>query len=370
MKKLDKLILTAGPSITEKEISYVTDAVTNGWNDQWNKYIVKLEEEFANYINVKHAITTTSCTGAMHLALKGLGIKEGDEVIVPETTWIATAAVVTYVGAKPVFVDIEKDTWCIDPESIKKAITPKTKAIIPVHLYGGMARMDKIIEIAEENNLKVIEDAAPSLGANINGKKSGSFGTTSAFSFQGAKIMVTGEGGIFLTDDSNLYEKVSKTADQGRSYTKALWNDEIGFKYKMSNLQAAIGLAQLERLEELINKKRQIFSWYQERLKDIEGLSMNFELPNSRNTYWMTTIVLEKDFGITRDEFIQKLKEWNVDTRPVFYPLSHMPMFEKQHHPNAEKFSEDGINLPSGHNRTEEEIDYICNVIKLILNEN
>ena len=368
MEKHPKLILTAGPSITEKEISYVTDAVTNGWNAEWNKYLVKLEDSFAKYIGVKHAIATTSCTGAMHLSLKALGIKPGDEVIVPETTWIATAAVVTYVGAKPVFVDIEKDTWCINPNSVKQAITSKTKAIMPVHLYGGMARMDEIMNIANENNLIVIEDAAPSLGANFHGKKSGSFGLASAFSFQGAKVMVTGEGGMFVTDDTEFFEKVSKLADQGRSYTKALWNDSIGLKYKMSNLQAALGVAQLERLEELVDRKRQIFTWYKKRLENIDGLSMNLEISQSKNTFWMTTIVMEKDFGITRDEFIQKLKDWNIDSRPVFYPLSHMSMFETQHHPNAENFSQNGINLPSGHDRTEEEINYICNVIKKLLN--
>lgn len=369
MKKIDQLILTAGPSITEKEISYVTDAVKNGWNNQWNKYLLKLENEFAKYIGVKHAIPTTSCTGAMHLALKGLGIKPGDEVIVPDTTWMSTAAVVTYVGAKPVFVDIEKDTWCIDPESMKKAITPKTKAIMPVHLYGGLAKMDQIMLIAQQHNLLVVEDAAPSLGATYKGKKTGSFGTASAFSFQGAKVMTTGEGGIFLTDNEELYTNVAKIADQGRSYTKPLWNDEIGLKYKMSNLQAAMGVAQLERLEELVNKKRLIFSWYKDRLQNIDGLTMNVELPDTRNTYWMTTIVLENDFGLTRDQFMKKLKDWNVDSRPVFYPLSHMSMFETIHNHNAENFSQKGINLPSGHNLSEDDIDYVCSVIKFILNK-
>jgi len=370
MEKRKEIILTAGPSITEKEISYVTDAVTNGWNDQWNKYIIELEKQFAKYIGVKHAIATSSCTGAMHLALKGLDIGEGDEVIVPEITWIATAAAVTYVGAKPIFVDIERDSWGIDPESITNAITQKTKAIMPVHLYGGMAEMETIMDIAHKNNLFVVEDAAPSLGATYNGKKSGSFGDAAAFSFQGAKIMTTGEGGMFLTDDSQIFKKVSKIADQGRSYTKQLWNDEIGFKYKISNIQAALGLAQLERLDNLVDKKRQIFSWYYERLKNIDGISLNYEREKCRNTYWMTTIVLEKDFGISRDEFMEKLKEWNVDCRPVFYPLSHMPMFEQNHNENADWFSKRGINLPSGHNLVEDEINYICNVIKEILKEN
>ena len=192
MKKREKLILTAGPSITDKEISYVNDAITNGWNENWNKYIVKFEDAFSKYIGIKHAMTTSSCTGAMHLALKALGVKEGDEVLVPEITWVATASVVTYVGAKPVFVDIENDTWCMDPKSVKASITPRTKAIMPVHLYGHPADMDEIIEIANHHNLIILEDAAPSLGAEYKGKKTGSFGNASAFSFQGAKIATTG----------------------------------------------------------------------------------------------------------------------------------------------------------------------------------
>ena len=369
MKKREDLILTAGPSITKKEISYVTDAVTNGWNDQWNKYITKLETQFSDYIDVKYAISTTSCTGAMHLALKGLGIGKGDEVIVPETTWIATAAVVNYVGAKPIFVDIERDSWCIDPYLLKKSISPNTKAVMPVHVYGGCAKMDEIMNIAKENNLYVVEDAAPSLGGEFKNKKIGSFGDASAFSFQGAKVMTTGEGGIFLTDDSELFKKVSNIADQGRSYTKTLWNDQIGLTYKMSNIQAALGLAQLERLDELVDKKRQIFSWYYHNLKNIDGVSLNYERDECKNTFWMTTMVMEKDFGISRDQFIKKLKEWNVDSRPVFYPLSSMDMFETANNKNAQWFSERGINLPSGHNRTEEDINYICDVIKMILDE-
>ena len=367
MKKRTSLILTAGPSITEKEISYVNDAVSQGWNDQWNKYIIKFEETFAKYIGVKHAIATSSCTGAMHLALQRMGIGPGDEVIIPDITWVATASVVTYVGAKPIFVDIEKDTWCIDPESIKKSINSKTKAIMPVHLYGHPANMNEIQDIAQEKNLLVLEDAAPSLGAEYNGQKTGSFGHASAFSFQGAKIATSGEGGIFLTNDSSLYENVSKLGDHGRSLTKPLWNDEIGYKYKMSNIQAALGLAQLERIDELVDKKRKIFKWYSERLDSISGIQLNSEKTNCKNIYWMTTIVLDKSFNISRDDFIRKLKEWNIDSRPAFYPLSHMPMFETIHNPNAEHLSQNGINLPSGHNLSEDDINYICTVIKNIL---
>lgn len=368
MEKRKKVILTAGPSITQKEISYVNDAVINGWNENWNKYIVKFEQSFAEYIGVKHAMTTSSCTGAMHLALKSLGVKEGDEVIVPELTWIATASAVMYVGAKPIFVDVEHDTWCIDPNSIRNAISTKTKAIMPVHLYGHPANMKEITNIAHEYNLLIVEDAAPSLGAEYEGKKTGDFGNASVFSFQGAKIATTGEGGIFLTNDSNLFQRVAKLGDHGRSLTIPLWNDEIGYKYKMSNLQAALGLAQLERIEELVMKKRQIFSWYDKRLKNLEGIKLNIEKPNCRNIFWMTTIIFEKDFGITRDEFMRKLKEWNVDSRPFFYPLSHMPMFERRDNKIAETLSKNGVNLPSGHNLEENDIEYICEVIKQILN--
>ena len=367
MEKAEKLILTAGPSITEKEIAYVNDAVSNGWNEKWNEYIIKFQEEFSRYIGVKHALATSSCTGAMHLGLKSFGIKENDEVIVPEITWIATASAVTYVNAKPVFVDIEEDTWCINPESIRKAITSKTKAIIPVHLYGHPANMDEIMEISEANNLIIIEDAAPSLGASYKDKKTGSFGDCSAFSFQGAKTATTGEGGILLTNNSEKFQEIEKLGDHGRSFDKKLWNDEIGFKYKMSNIQAALGLAQLERIDELVNKKRQIFSWYKKILGEINGIRMNIEKSGSRNTYWMSTIIVKENVGISREDIIQKLKEWNIDSRPTFYPLSHMPMFDTQHNKNAENFSKNGINLPSGHNLEEKQVDYICEVLKKII---
>ena len=369
MKKYEELILTAGPSITEKEISYVNDAVSNGWNDKWNEYIIKFQDAFARYIGVKHALATSSCTGAMHLGLKSFGIKENDEVIVPEITWIATASSVTYVNAKPVFVDIEEDTWCIDPESVRNAITPKTKAIMPVHLYGHPANMDEIMKISNENDLIVIEDAAPSLGASYKDRKTGSFGHCTAFSFQGAKTLTTGEGGILLTNDSEKFETIEKLGDHGRSLGKKLWNDEIGYKYKMSNIQAALGLAQLERIDELVDKKRQIFSWYKKILGEIEGIKMNVEKSGSRNSYWMTTIVIEKNINISRDQIIQKLKEWNIDSRPTFYPLSHMPMFTTQHNQNAENFSKNGINLPSGHNLEEKQVEYICQVLQKILGD-
>jgi len=362
------MILTAGPSITEKEIDYVNDAVRNGWNDHWGDYIKKFEKSFAEYIGVKHALTTSSCTGALHLALVALGIGEGDEVIVPDISWIATASVVRYVGAEPVFADVLPDSWCIDPKSIEKRITKKTKAIIPVHLYGQPADMVEVLWIAKKHHLKVVEDAAPSIGAELNGKRTGSFGDIGCFSFQGAKLMSTGEGGMLVTNNTELFEIVKHYAEHGRSSTGFEISD-IGFKYKMSNIQAALGLAQLERANELISRKEQLFQWYFEGLKSIDGLTLNkVNTESEKSIYWMSSIILNKDFGITRDELMSKLRERNIDSRPLFPQMSSFRMFKNYDNPVSKNIANNGINLPSGHERTEEEIDYICRNIKDILN--
>lgn len=366
MEKRAEMILTAGPSITEKEISYVSDAAANGWNSDWDGYIKRFESAFAEYVGTRHAVTTSSCTGALHLGLSAMGVGPGDEVIVPDITWVASASSVSYTGARPVFADIDAETWCISPESLAARITPRTKAVMPVHLYGHPADMDGINRVAREHDLDVIEDAAPSLGAEYGGRRTGSLGRASAFSFQGAKIATAGEGGMFATDDDCLHERVVKLGDHGRSPERALWNDEIGFKYKMSNLQAAMGLAQLERIEELVEKKRRIFSWYRDGLGGAR-LSMNAERDGCRSIYWMTTVVLEGQKK--RDEVIAGLRGYNVDSRPVFYRLSSMPMFESTCNPAAESLSRNGINLPSGHNLTKEDVEYVCSALLSVLGE-
>lgn len=367
MRKPDNIILTAGPSITSKEINYVTDAVENGWNDQWNKYILAFEKSFAEYLGVKYAVSTSSCTGALHLALCACGINKGDEVIIPDLTWVATASVVRYLNAQPVMVDVERDTWTIAPESIKKRITPKTKAIIPVHLYGNPSAMDKIMSIARDNHLLVIEDAAPSLGAEIKGKKMGAWADMAAFSFQGAKLMTCGEGGMLVTGNEELFKKAKHLGEHGK-VSAGFEVTDIGYKYKMSNIQAALGLAQLERIGELINKKITVYDWYKKRLKGIDGLSFNKESDRDyKSIYWMTSIVLDKDFGISSDELMLKLKAENIDTRPFFPQLSSFKIFEKRDNPVSRHLAKNGINLPSGFNRTEEEIDYICSQLKRIL---
>jgi perosamine synthetase len=364
------MILTAGPSISEKEVDLVMEAVTQGWNSRHSEFIKNFQTAFAEYLGVKYAMCTSSCTGALHLALAGLGLKHGDEVLVPENTWVASGIAPTYVGAKPVFVDIEPDTWCMSPESLLKQITPKTKAIIPVHLYGHPCDMDEIMAIAKQHNLLVIEDAAPSVGARWKGQLTGSFGDASAFSFQGAKIMVSGEGGMFCTNDETLYKKAQYLNDYAVDTNKSFWIDEIGFKYRMSNLQAAIGLAQLLRIEELVDRKRQIFKWYEERLKDFPEFYLSAERPNARNIYWMSSIVLNEDAKIDREAFRAKLKDKMVDTRPFFHPMSSLPVFTSQEkdNPIAYSIANRGINLPSGHNLREDDIDYIADSIAHVLN--
>ncbi|MBI4009524.1 DegT/DnrJ/EryC1/StrS family aminotransferase [Candidatus Roizmanbacteria bacterium] len=361
------MILTAGPWVSQKEVDYVMDAAKNGWNEHYADYVHRFEEEFAKYIGVKYAISTCGGTGALHLALASLGVGKGDEVILPDITYFSCSDVIFYLGAKPVFVDILKDTWCIDPEKIKKAITKRTKAIMPVHIYGNPADMDEIIQIARGYNLSVVEDACPAVGSIYKRKRPGSFGDFGAFSFQGAKIMVTGFGGMLVTNDRKLYDRAKFLNGHGELHGKKFWQIEVGYSHEMSNLQAAFALAQLERIESFVNKKRKIFDWYHKRLKDIKGISMNYERPYTKSNRWMSSIILDKDFGISRNEIIKKLKEKMIDSRPFFWPISMFPIFKEQNTHVAHHISFNGINLPSGLMRTEEEIDYVAKMLRKVL---
>ena len=364
----ESLILTAGPSIGSREKVFSLDAASNGWNNQWSKYLNEFESKFAEYVGVKYAIATSSCTGAMHIALMSLNLKKGDEVIVPDITWVSTANAVLLAGGIPVFADIDLKTWKIDPNSIKKLINKNTRAIMPVHLYGNPCDMDIVMEIAKENNLFVIEDAAPSIGAEINGKKTGSFGHFSAFSFQGAKLAVTGEGGMLCTNDDELYKKAYRIHDQGR-IPGTFWIEELGLKYKMSNIQAALGLGQIIRNDAMVEAKRRINNWYKERLEGVEGIDFWSEDENTKSIYWMTNIRLNEKSTINRDEFCKKLKSYNIDSRPVFPAISQYPYWPKKQDPQpiAKLVGDTGINLPSGVALTKDHIDYICEKIIEIL---
>ncbi len=369
-------IPVSGPWITQKEIEYVTDAVTNAWYANANIYNERFEKAFAKYIGVKFAICLPSCTSAIHLSLLSLGVGAGDEVIVPDLTWIASSAPISYVGATPVFADVDEKTWCLSAESFEQLISPKTKAVIPVDLYGNIPDMDNIRKIAQQHGIAVIEDAAEAIGSEYKGRKAGSFGDTGVFSFHGSKVLVTGEGGMLVTDREDIYRRSLFLRDHGRKPgDKMFWNTEVAYKYKMSSMQAALGLAQLERIDELVERKRQIFNWYQSELGSIEGITLNYEAPDTKNTYWMVTVVLNEKFGLQKDVLMSLLSEKGIDCRPFFYPLSSIPAYQaleqakeaRQRNKNAYKISPYGLNLPSGMNMTEEKVGYVCDVLKTII---
>lgn len=355
------------PSITELEIRYATDAATNGWGMNCYDYIVKFEESFKKHLGVQYAIATSSCTGALHMGLAALDIAPGDEIILADINWIASAAPITYLKATPVFVDILPDTWCLDPEKVKEAITQKTKAIIAVHLYGNLCDMDHLYELSEQYGIPVIEDAAEAIGSQWHGKRAGAMGTFGVFSFHGTKTITTGESGMFVTDDEKLFEKVLTLSNHGRArgQVKMFWPDMVGYKYKMSNVQAAIGCAQMERIEELIAKKRDVFKAYE---ADLAGLplEMNPEYPETVNGYWMPTIVVNEEVNFNRGELIESFKKENIDGREFFWPLSSLPFFQEpiSKFNNSYSIYHRALNLPSYHDMTLEEISRVTDTIK------
>lgn len=356
----------AKPSITALEIEYATDAAANGWGERCNEYLVRFENLFREHLGVKHAIATSSCTGAMHMGLNALGVTEGDEVILGDTNWIATAVPATYLGVKPVFVDVLPDTWCIDPAKAEAAITPRTKAIIAVHLYGNLCDMDALRAIGEKHNIPIIEDGAEAIGSQWHGKRVGSMGVFGTFSFHGTKTLTTGEGGMFVTQDDALYEKVLTLNNHGRArgQSKQFWSEIVGFKYKMSNLQAAIGCAQTERIDDLIAAKRRIFTYYAEHLRDLP-LKMNPEPVGTKNGFWMPTIVADEDVSFNREALLAAFKADDIDGRVFFWPLSMMPMFmSKPKNVVSYGLYERAVNLPSYQDLTEAEMDRVIKLVR------
>ncbi|MGI8550089.1 MAG: DegT/DnrJ/EryC1/StrS family aminotransferase [Dehalococcoidia bacterium] len=366
-------IPVAGPWITSREIEYVTDAVTNAWYDNANVYHERFEKAFSSYVDRKYAICLPSCTSALHLSLLALGVGPGDEVIVPDVTWIASAAPVSYVGAVPVFADIDPSSWCLSVESVAANITRRTKAIIAVDLHGNMPDMDALLRLSASRGIPVIEDAAEAIGSECGGRKAGSFGETSTFSFHGSKTLTTGEGGMLVTNDQRIYERCLFLRDHGRRPGDTLfWNAEVAFKYKMSSMQAALGLAQLERIEELVDQKRLTFSWYREALADVVGVTLNAQPTGTKNSYWMVTALLDPDLGVSRADLMSRLREKGVDTRPFFHPLSSIPAYvdrpsaraARSRNANSYCLAPRGINLPSGFDMTRERVEYVARHVR------
>ena len=356
------------PSITDLEIEYATDAVTNGWGERCYEYIGRFEESFRRHLGVKHAIATSSCTGALHMGLAALGVAAGDEVILADINWIASAAPITYLGATPVLVDILPDTWCIDPARIEEAITEKTKAIIAVHLYGNLCDMKALLEIGQRHSIPVIEDAAEAIGSVYHGNRAGSMGAFGAFSFHGTKTVTTGEGGMFVTNDDDLYETVLTLSNHGRSagQEKQFWPDMIGFKYKMSNIEAAIGCAQLERIDDLIEEKQRIFQAYRKRLRASPVVLNPAPDGQMKPGYWMVNVVFsERCMDVSRRrQLIAALAEINADARVFFWPLSHTGHFELRHTTEvSQHLFGRSLNLPSAFGLTDEMIHDVCHVV-------
>jgi perosamine synthetase len=356
------------PVMDAEELNNVIETVSSGWVSSKGKFIPQFEENFAQYC-VKYGVATSNGTVALHLALTVLQIKEGDEIIVPDLTFVATANAVKYTGAKPVFVEPHPDYWGIDPEKIEEAITPRTKAIIPVHLYGHPCDMDAIMNIAKKHNLLVIEDAAQAHGAKYKSKKVGSFGDISCFSFFGNKLITTGEGGMCLTNDKKLAHQMKILRDHGMNPQKRYWHDVVGFNYRMTNMQAALGVAQLEKLDEFILRKREIAKKYSEQLRELEEkglIKLHPEMNWAHCVFWIYSILIEENFGLTSDKLAKKLEEGGVETRPFFNPLHLMPPYASLQNKElkvAEKISKKGINLPSGVSLRETDLNKIGQII-------
>ncbi len=370
---MGKFIPVAVPYLMGNEKKYVNDCLDTTWISSNGKYIGAFESAYAQYMGCKHALTCCNGTVAIHLPLIALDIKPSDEVIIPSFTYIATANAVKYCGATPVFADCLPDTWNIDPEDVKRKITGRTKAIIPVHLYGNPCDMASINDIAQQHGLYVIEDAAECHGAEFDGKKAGTLGRAGTFSFFGNKVITTGEGGMIVTDDDELADKMRLYKGQGMDPNRRYWFNVTGYNYRMTNIEAAIGLAQLENIDKLIEARENVAGWYFEELADAEAqgfVSFQKATANAKNVWWMFSILLGKKCAVSRDEFMELMQKDGIETRPLFYPMHIMPPF---YNDNAgcnvsEDIAARGVNLPTHAALTPEDVKYICDRIKKHIN--
>jgi len=366
------MIPVCTPLLGKNETKYVMDCLRTNWISSSGTYIKKFEDAFSQYCGVKYGISTTNGTSALHLALATLDVGPGDEVIMPTFTIVSTAFAVIYCGGKPVFVDSEPDTWNIDAEKIEEKITKRTKAIMSVHIYGHPCDMSKIMKIARKYNLWVIEDAAEAHGAEYKGKKVGGIGQIGCFSFYGNKIITCGEGGIVVTNNKKIADRCRRLKNLSFLESKRFWHLEIGFNYRMTNLQAALGFAQFEQIEKLIEKKRRNAQIYNSLLVDVPGLTLPKERKDSKNVYWMYSLLVEKEFRMRRELLMKKLYEEGIDTRTFFIPMHQQPIFKKMgliskdRYPIAEKIGKCGLYLPSGNGLKKSEIEFICDTIKKI----
>ncbi len=361
------------PLIGKKELQYITDCVKSGWISSKGSYIKNFEEKFAKFCGVRHGISTTSGTTALHLALASLGIKKGDEIIMPTFTMVATAYAVLYLGAKPVLIDSEERTWNMDVSKVEEEIGQKTRVLLPVHIYGHPVDMDPLIKLSKKYSLFVIEDAAEAHGAKYKGRVCGSMGDMNCFSFYANKVITTGEGGMVVTDDKRLAEKARLLKDLSHSPKQRFLHTALAYNYRMTNMQAAIGLAQIEKANILIEKKRRMASLYNDNLKDVEGLRLPIEEKWAKSVYWMYSILVEDDFGISRDQFKLELLKEGIDTRSFFIPMHRQPVIKemglvdkKKKYPVSDYISDHGLYLPTGLALKDKDVLSVCETIRKI----
>lgn len=362
-------IAVAQPKLNGKERQYVLDCLETNWISSNGKYIEAFEKEFARFCGVKHAIATSNGTTALHLALLILGLQPGDEVLIPAITYVATANAVKYCGAKPVLVDVCPSTLNIDPTKIAEKITSKTRGIIPVHLYGHPVEMDLISDIAKKHNLFILEDAAEAHGAEYLGRPVGSWGTCAIFSFFGNKIITTGEGGMITTNDDDLAAKLRLYRSQGMDPQRRYWFPVVGYNYRMTNIQAAIGLAQLENIETALSERLRLARWYDQALAPLTGqIIIPVQFPKAKHVYWMYNIFLRQGTETQRDEVMRKLDEQGIETRPVFYPIYILPPYlENGSYPIADLWAQRGINLPTHQHLSLMDVQRIAKALQAVL---
>lgn len=361
------MIPVYAPFLDDRIRRYVLDCVESGWISSLGKYVGEFEGAFARFCGAPHGVATSSGTSALHLALVVLGIGPGDEVLLPSLTFVAPANAVRYVGARPVFVEADLATWCMDPVDLRRRISSRTRAVIAVHLYGHPVDMDPVLTTAREHGIRVVEDAAEAHGARYRGRRVGALGDVGCFSFYGNKIITTGEGGMLITKDAELAKRARFLRDHAMAPERRYWHPEVGFNYRMTNIQAAIGCAQMERLDEILARKRRIARQYAEELRGVPGLTLAPCAPWAESVYWMYSVLVEDSFGMEPDQVVAELRARGIDTRPFFVPIHHLPPYRSGATlPVSERLAARGINLPSGTGLTEEEIGAVTAALSAI----
>lgn len=364
---MDKFIPISQPSIGARERELVLDAVDSGWVSSIGKYIDEFETAFARYCGTEFALTVSNGTTGLHLALVTLGVGPGDEVIIPDLTFVATANAVAYTGATPVLADIDPDTLCIDPVSVKSLITDRTKAIIPVHLYGHPADMDALTTIAKAHKVTIIEDAAEAHGAEYKGRRVGGFGLCGVFSFYGNKVITTGEGGMLTTNDRAFYLRAKRLRDHAMSAERRYFHDERGFNYRMTNLQAALGVAQMERIDDFLRRRAEIMAWYNSVIPSSEHVRLNRVKNWASSVFWMVCLEVDGFDEARRNSFMSGLKQRGIDSRPYFCTMSSMPMYNQRPLPVAARKAQTGLHLPSFFDLTQKDVERIGGVANELL---